>query len=180
MTRIRGKPTVCERVALDKGKEYLDLFKKQGKGAIPDEIIPSTAGMALYIGCSKSFLEDKLKTSPKLQSLLNELFALQETLALNKGLKGKYNRYITGLVLNQYGYKTARNIEDETEKKPILLEISFSGGNEPKPASLISELNLEETKEKVKNNPLLKSSSGRSIQQNPESDPIQENREEDL
>jgi len=32
MTRIRGKPTVCERVALDKGKEYLDLFKNKEKG----------------------------------------------------------------------------------------------------------------------------------------------------
>jgi len=107
--------------------EFKTAFQSGKKIDIRGETIPSLAGMALYIGISKQALEKKIKTNARLGRLNNELMALQEAIALNLGLQGKLNRYITGLVLNRHGYKTPHE-ETETPTKTTLL-IKFDEGN---------------------------------------------------
>ncbi len=131
MSKLRGADKANDDVVINKAVKYLNEFKtafRSGKKiAIRGETIPSLAGMALYIGISKRALEEKIKSNGRLGRLNNELMALQEAIALNLGLEGKLNRYITGLVLNRHGYKNPQE-EIENPTKTTLV-IKFDEGN---------------------------------------------------
>jgi hypothetical protein len=85
------------------------------------EAIPSAAGLACYLGVSKSSLYGWAKDFPAMQETIDNLGTKQEQTALNGGIAGVFNSTITRLVLNNYGY---------SEKQEVTHKVTDDGSNQ--------------------------------------------------
>lgn len=79
-----------------------------------DEVIPSAAGLAVYIGVGKKTLYNWAETSPEFLHTLNDINAAQELKALNGGLSNRYNATITKLVLANHGYSDKHEVDNKS------------------------------------------------------------------
>lgn len=103
-------------------EKYLEEYRENG------EIIPSVAGLALYLGVSRSTVqlwatqEDKSEFS----GTIERIKARQEVLLLSGGLSGEMNPTITKLALANHGYsdKVDHASTDGTmsPKEPVTLD----------------------------------------------------------
>lgn len=100
-----GRPTDYSSETLQSGRAYLADFEKHG------DAVPSAAGLADVLGCARSTLyrwaqdEDKAEFS----DILEAIQARQESLLINKGLKGEFNCAIVKLMLGTHGYHEKRD-----------------------------------------------------------------------
>ncbi len=67
------------------------------------DIVPSRAGLAVELGCSRQTLKN-WEVNDKFLGTLDRLNFLQERISLNGGLKGDLNSTIVKLLLANHGY----------------------------------------------------------------------------
>lgn len=97
--RGRGRPSKYNEETQAKAEEYLLTGYLDNEG-----VIPSVAGLACYLGVSRSTIQDWRKEHPDFNETIEAIDVKQEHIALNGGLSGKYNSTITKLVLANHGY----------------------------------------------------------------------------
>lgn len=103
-----GRPSLLDAEMLEKAKRYMnDGFKEFGN------IVPSSAGLACYLGVGKSTVYDwakktddnlKLPFRRDFSETLDAIQAKQEMLLINGGLSQVYSGTITKLMLANHGY----------------------------------------------------------------------------
>lgn len=108
--RGRGRPSKYNEETQAKAEEYLLTGYLDNEG-----VIPSVAGLACYLGVSRSTIQDWRKEHPEFNETIEAIDVKQEHIALNGGLSGKYNSTITKLVLANHGYSDSQKV-DHTSK----------------------------------------------------------------
>lgn len=120
-----ARPTIYTLEMVEKAGEYLS-----GGYEVDGSVIPSTAGLAEYLGIARSTLylwgEDEEK--PEFSDILQSIQSKQERLLLNSGLKGDFNSAITKLVLGKHGY---HDKQDNTHANPdgSAMTLNFIGAS---------------------------------------------------
>lgn len=95
-----GRPTKYTPELLEKAETYLDKYMEDGS------VIPSAAGLALFLGLNRATLYDWSNDPEKkhFSDILSEIHMKQEQLLMNNGLTGDFNAAITKLALGKHGY----------------------------------------------------------------------------
>ncbi|WP_034855344.1 DNA-packaging protein [Ignatzschineria larvae DSM 13226] len=128
MTKEMGRPSLFSQEMVKKAREYVWLFQQS---KTPEEIennvevIPSVAGLALYLGVARSTLYEWGKQNKDFSDTLASLQDVQEVSLLNGGLRGRFNPTISKLALANHGYSDKQEIDTKssdgsmTPKSPI-------------------------------------------------------------
>ena len=103
-----ARPTKYTEECIEKAAGYLKVWDKKG------DVIPSQAGLALYLGVSISCVElwSRDKTKQEFLRVLDEIQSAQRGLLVNKGLSGDFNSAIAKLVLGKHGYSEKQTVEN--------------------------------------------------------------------
>lgn len=117
-----GAPTLYDKEkTIFMAERYLEEYNVNG------ELIPSVAGLALYLGVSRSVVHLWATQEDKTEFLdmLEKIKAKQELLLLTGGLGGTMNSTITKLVLSKHGYSDKVDHESSdgsmSPKEPVVL-----------------------------------------------------------
>lgn len=98
--------------------EYTEEHNKKAKGYIDnlpsDQVIPSIAGLAVYLGVNRSTVYKWRDENQEFSDTLECLLDNQEVKAVNNGLTGDFNATITKLILANHGYSEKQEIEQTT------------------------------------------------------------------
>lgn len=94
--------------SIEKAKEYL-----MGGYETVGDVVPSVAGMACYLGISRSRAYEYAKQSEEFKDTLDDIQTLQERGLVNKGLSGEFNATITKLMLANHGYSDKAEIDNK-------------------------------------------------------------------
>nr|CBA74929.1 conserved hypothetical protein [Arsenophonus nasoniae] len=121
-----GRPSKLV-VSLNKAKDYL-----MGEYKTVGDVVPSVAGLACYLGISRSTAQEYAKENQEFSGTLEAIKTIQENSLINNGLKGDFNPTIVKLMLSNHGYaekqETALTGKDggaiETDNK---ISIEFIG-----------------------------------------------------
>ncbi|GKX40439.1 hypothetical protein SOASR014_41780 [Pectobacterium carotovorum subsp. carotovorum] len=92
--------------SLAKAKEYL----MGGYEAVGD-VVPSVAGLACYLGISRSTAQEYAKEDKEFSGTLEAIKTMQENKLINKGLTGDFNPTITKLMLANHGYSEKQEVD---------------------------------------------------------------------
>lgn len=95
-----ARPTHYSDEIVRRSKEYLDNYEDQG------DVIPSVAGLAVFLGRSRTLLHDWAADDDKseFKDILEQIGAKQEMVTLNNALAGNFNATIAKLLLGKHGY----------------------------------------------------------------------------
>lgn len=95
-----ARPTHYGDEIVRRSKEYLDNYEAQG------DVIPSVAGLAVFLGRSRTLLHDWAADEDKkeFKDILEQIGAKQEMVTLNNALAGNFNATIAKLLLGKHGY----------------------------------------------------------------------------
>lgn len=116
-----GRPSIYNEEYQAKAEEYLATgYIERG------DVIPTIAGMALFMGLNRNTLYDWKADFPGIARVVDNLQAQQEVLLLANGLMSVYNSTITKLVLNKHGYA------EKTQQDNISSDGSMSSPTEIK------------------------------------------------
>lgn len=115
-----GRPSKLAE-SIEKAKEYL----MGGFEAVGD-VVPSVAGLACYLGISRSTAQEYAKDNAEFSGTLEAIKTLQENKLINKGLIGDFNPTITKLMLANHGYSDKAEIDNK----------SSDGSMTPKPTTI--------------------------------------------
>ena len=109
------RPTKYEEDTPQKVIDYLGAYEEVG------DVIPSIAGLALYLGISRETIYDwsAQKGKAAFSDTLKKLQAEQEAKLLANGLLGKYNPTITKLILYNHKYADSAKVDHTTKGKEI-------------------------------------------------------------
>ena len=99
-----GRPSKYNDELQDKADQYIYNFHEQG------DVVPSQAGLCCWLGVSRSTLFEWSKEYPLFSSTLEAISVLQENLALNRSLDGKFNSTIAKLLLANHGYSDKQEL----------------------------------------------------------------------
>ncbi len=101
-----GRPTEYNEKIQKKADAYVD-------GGFVDngDVVPSRAGLAIELGCSRSTLANWEKNHDKFLVTLERLSWIQERISLNGGLKNELNSTIVKLLLANHGYSDRQHID---------------------------------------------------------------------
>ena len=98
-----GRPTLLTEELIQKTKNYL-IYDFENV----DDVVPSVAGLAVYLGINKATLYEYVKIDSELGRELNDMLKAiqdkQEKMLLSGGLKSTFNSTITKLMLSKHGY----------------------------------------------------------------------------
>jgi hypothetical protein len=100
-----GRPTKLTPEIIAKAQEYIDGGYKD------DELVPTIAGLAVYIGIRKSTIYEWGKENSNFSDFLDAVMAKQEKFLLKGGMAGEYNSTITKLMLTKHGYSDKQETE---------------------------------------------------------------------
>lgn len=103
-----GRPSELAE-CLIKAKEYL-----LGGFKDVEEVVPSIAGLACYLGKARSRVYEYGKSNEEFKDTLEAIQSLQESLLVNKGLTGDFNATITKLMLANHGYSEKQEIDHQS------------------------------------------------------------------
>lgn len=106
---MAGRPTEYNEEIQAKADAYVD-----GGFADCGDVVPSRAGLALELGCSRSTIANWEKANPRFLATLDRLSWLQERLSLNGGLKGDMNSTIVKLLLANHGYSDKQEVDHQS------------------------------------------------------------------
>lgn len=122
-----GRPTKYSKGVLQKTKEYI---RKWGEGKLPEEVIPSVEGLAVYLDIGRRSIYDWQDGGKNVEfsHIVENLLLIQGRTLLNRGLDGKFNATISKLILSKHGYKDESDIT--TGGQPI--KVSFDSAFEKK------------------------------------------------
>jgi len=93
-----GRKDVFTKDHLDMADEYLERFEELGA------VVPTVAGMSLYLGVVKATLLRWADQNPRLLNALGKCSSIQEEILIQKGLKSITQPQITKLLLSNHGY----------------------------------------------------------------------------
>jgi hypothetical protein len=93
-----GAPTKYTQALQQQADEYIYKFKEVG------DVIPSRVGLCCYLGVSRRVSYEWEKLYPEFLHTLENIDAMQERTAVNRGLDGTFNAAITKLILHNHGY----------------------------------------------------------------------------
>ena len=117
-----GRPSELPQMTI-KAREYLN-----GGYELVNEVIPTIAGLACYVGKNRDSIYQYKKESAEFSDILDGIMRLQESKLINQGLTGAFNSTITKLILTKHGYSD----KVETDLK------SSDNSMTPAPAVIIS------------------------------------------
>ncbi len=101
-----GRPSGYGPEVIEKVKQYLDDFFNEEL----EEVVPSIEGFSAYSGIARRTIYDWKGQHKEFSHILEDILALQASLALNKGLKGEWNSNIVKLLLGKHGYKAKSDV----------------------------------------------------------------------
>lgn len=113
MTKQIGRPSLFNQGMIDKAKEYVSFFqeyKSQEEVENDVEVIPSIAGLSLFLGVSRSTVYEWAKQNKEFSNTLDDLLGTQEVSLLNGGLRGRFNAQISKLALANHGYSDKQEV----------------------------------------------------------------------
>jgi len=105
MSNPVGRPSLLTDELREKAREYIFRYEEQG------DVIPSAAGLACWLGVSKSTVYLHGAQCPEFSDTLNAIQAKQETVTLNRGMTGQFNATIAKLVLANHGYSDKQAVD---------------------------------------------------------------------
>ena len=103
-----GRPSKFAE-SLKKAKEYL-----MGGYETVGDVVPSVAGLACYLGISRSTAQEYAKENSEFSGTLEAIKTLQENKLINKGLTGDFNPTITKLMLANHGYSDKSEVDNKS------------------------------------------------------------------
>lgn len=103
-----GRPSKFAE-SLVKAKDYL-----MGGYETVGDVVPSVAGLACYLGISRSTAQQYAKENEDFSGTLEAIKTLQENRLINKGLIGDFNPTITKLMLANHGYHDKQEIDNKS------------------------------------------------------------------
>lgn len=117
-----GRPTIITDELISKAKSYLDDYLLMG------DVIPSVAGLAVYLGINRSTIYDHKDT---FSDILEHIAQNQERLLLNGGLTNQFNATIAKMLLTKHGYgdKVETEVKSSYER-PIFQLVAVSPNHE--------------------------------------------------
>jgi len=104
MTRPVGRPTKYSDDLQLQADEYLFKYSEVG------DVIPSRVGLCCYLGISKRVSYEWEAIYPEFLHTLENIEAMQERTAVNRGLDGTFNAAITKLILHNHGYSEKQEL----------------------------------------------------------------------
>lgn len=123
-----GRPTIYNDDLVNKAREYVRFFIEATPEEIENhtEVIPSIAGLSVYLGVSRSTVYEWEKSIKEFSDILSQIMGIQETILINKGLQGKFVAPITKLMLTKHNYsdKVETDIKSsDGSMKPTVIEL---------------------------------------------------------
>ena len=115
-----GRPSKLAE-SINKAKDYL-----MGGYETVGDVVPSVAGLACYLGISRSTAQEYAKENEEFSGTLEAIKTLQENKLINKGLVGDFNPTITKLMLANHGYSDKAEVDNK----------SSDGSMSPKPTTI--------------------------------------------
>lgn len=103
------RPTKLTDELAQKAKKYA----KDGYLTV-DEVIPTIAGLAIYLGVSRSTLYEYKKQDSEFSDTLEMILQNQERLLINRSLTGDFNATIAKLMLANHDYSDKQEIKNTT------------------------------------------------------------------
>ena len=100
-----GCPTKYNKRMSAKAREYLRTYKDI------DEVIPSLAGLSLFMGIDKDTLYRWAEKYSDISGTLRDLKDIQERELLKGSLTGTYNSTIAKLILHKHDYSERKDID---------------------------------------------------------------------
>ena len=117
-----GRPTKYSNDMQAQADEYIFKYSEVG------DVIPSRVGLCCYLGISKRVSYEWETIYPEFLHTLENIDAMQERTAVNRGLDGTFNAAITKLILHNHGYS----------EKSELAHISPDGSMSPTRIELVA------------------------------------------
>lgn len=119
MANKQGRPTIFSGSVLDDANAYINFFlmTEEQRQKVGDkrknlfEVLPSVAGLAIYLNIARSTLQAWEKSNNEFSGTLERLKAVQEVLLVNGGLRGDLNPTIAKLMLANHGYTDKQDIK---------------------------------------------------------------------
>ena len=100
-----GRPTKLTPEVIAKAKEYI------ASGYEADELVPTIAGLALYIDVRRSTVYEWAKDNEEFSDIVEKVMGSQEKGLLKGALGGDYNSSIAKLMLTKHGYSDKQETE---------------------------------------------------------------------
>lgn len=100
-----GAPTKYTQDLQNQADEYIFKYSEVG------DVIPSRVGLCCYLGVSKRVSYEWELIYPDFLHTLENIDAMQERTAVNRGLDGTFNAAITKLILHNHGYSDKQAID---------------------------------------------------------------------
>lgn len=125
-------------MAIGRPSEYTDGIQRKAdeyvNGGFADcgDVVPSRAGLAIELGCSRNTLKNWEK-HPAFLRTLDKLGFLQERVSLNGGLTGKLNSTIVKLLLANHGYSDSQRLEHSGQIEQPLVVVLDGDDDEDSP-----------------------------------------------
>lgn len=124
-SREVGRPSKLAE-SLQPAREYLE-----GGYEIDGAVIPTVAGLACYLGVSRSTVnkwaaEDTAEGG--FSDIVEGILSMQEFKLVNGGLKGDYNSTIAKLMLTKHGYSDKAEVDNKSSDgsmstKPTVIQL---------------------------------------------------------
>ena len=126
-----GRPSIFNQEMIERAQEYVWFFQQPKSAEEMEndvEVIPSVAGLALYLGVARSTLYEWGKQNKDFSDTLASLQDVQEVSLLNGGLRGRFNAQISKLALANHGYSDKQEIDNRSSDgsmtpKPTVIEL---------------------------------------------------------
>lgn len=94
-----ARPTLYSQEILEKAQNYIQVYEKE-----LGSIIPSIAGLSLYLDTARSTLYEWRDKHEEFSDILERLMTLQERILIEKGLIREFNPTMTKMMLTKHGY----------------------------------------------------------------------------
>jgi hypothetical protein len=95
-----GRPPKYGDEMLSKANQYLTDY----------DVIPSIAGLAVYLGTCRETIYDWSRKFPEFSDIVTLLLSKQEQVLIQKGLTGDFNPSITKVILTKHGYSEKQDL----------------------------------------------------------------------
>jgi hypothetical protein len=115
----KGRPSKLTPELMDKAADYINKYQEHS-------VIPSVAGLALYLKISRAAVYVWAKDNEDFMDILEDILSKQEQLCLSNGLTGDYNATIVKLVLGKHGYSDKQETElSGNPDRPLSVPVVF-------------------------------------------------------
>lgn len=115
-----GRPTKYNNEMQKKAERYVYEWDQR-------DTVPSRVGLCCFLGIDKTTSYEWERAHPAFSNTCKAIDTLQERVALNNGISGKFNSTITKLLLSNHGYserfEQSHTSPDGSMRPPTRIEI---------------------------------------------------------